>query len=374
MTSVATERVLGWDVLRGLCALGVAVYHLLYWQGIAQLHTLGSYGVYLFFVLSGASLAYNYLGRIAGMADAGEFLVTRFLRIAPLYWVVSAIVLAVMLDSSAGVQGTSMLLWRLVLNLSFLFGFHEPTLAALPVGGWSLGIEFIYYLAFPVLLSLLARRWLWKVTAVLLIALQWYWIERTVGSAAGYASSSVAYHHVPAFAAYFFGGCVIGAARRHAARDWPIGYGAATWIGMAALLLALNPMQQGMELVGARGGILFAACFAVVFASGQVRVTHRLKPVARWLGDITYGCYLLHPVFFFGFAWYLWPRFEMGAIAQAPTPTRMAVLACVLLVTCLAAWASERWLEAPVRRLGKRLLKRVRRPAQPHIDAASISS
>jgi peptidoglycan/LPS O-acetylase OafA/YrhL len=52
-------RVLGWDLLRGLCALTVASYHLLYWLGLAELPALGTYGVYLFIVLSGASLAIN---------------------------------------------------------------------------------------------------------------------------------------------------------------------------------------------------------------------------------------------------------------------------------------------------------------------------
>ncbi len=33
----ASERVLGWDVLRGLCALAVALYHLLYWQDLRAL-------------------------------------------------------------------------------------------------------------------------------------------------------------------------------------------------------------------------------------------------------------------------------------------------------------------------------------------------
>ncbi len=40
------ERVFGWDLLRGLCALLVASYHLLYWTDLAQLHVFGSYGVY----------------------------------------------------------------------------------------------------------------------------------------------------------------------------------------------------------------------------------------------------------------------------------------------------------------------------------------
>ncbi|RYY87902.1 MAG: acyltransferase, partial [Comamonadaceae bacterium] len=48
------ERVLGWDLLRGLSAVAVATYHLLSWQQVAAIHAWGSYGVYLFFVLSGA--------------------------------------------------------------------------------------------------------------------------------------------------------------------------------------------------------------------------------------------------------------------------------------------------------------------------------
>lgn len=49
MTTASTARVLGWDVLRGMCAIAVA---LLTWQDIASVHTLGSYGVYLFFGLA----------------------------------------------------------------------------------------------------------------------------------------------------------------------------------------------------------------------------------------------------------------------------------------------------------------------------------
>lgn len=374
MTPAVTERVLGWDVLRGLCALGVAAYHLLYWQDVAALHTLGSYGVYLFFVLSGASLAYNYQGEIHGFRDVLHFLKTRFFRLAPLYWVACGIAFLVVLDVSQ--QPLSVLLRRLALNLSFAFGVHDPVLTALPVGGWSLGIEFFLYFAFPFMLPLLNRRALWMAAWLLLAALQWAWIVRTVGSPAGYAASSVAYHQLPAFGAYFFGGCVIGAARRTRDGAWPVALSLAVWAGMAALLLALNTHEQGAELVGWRGIVLFAACFAVVFASGQARVPRTLAPVAGWLGDITYGCYLLHPVFFFGFAWYVWPH--LGAarrITDAPLAMRLAVFAGVLLATCVTAWASERWFEQPVRRWGARRLARRQAPAPAaHIDAASISS
>lgn len=372
MTAGRPARVLGWDVLRGLCALAVAVYHLLYWQDVAALHTLGSYGVYLFFVLSGASLAYNYQGKLANTGDAWRFLATRWLRLAPLFLAACLLFLALLAWRSG--QWVDRLPLRLALNASFAFGVHDPVVWALPVGGWSLGIEFVYYLAFPALLPLLARRTLWLPAFAALALVQWAWIQRTAGSADGYAASAVAYHQVPAFAAYFFGGCVIGAARRARDRQWPAWAGMACWLAVALALLALNPAAAGGELLGARGAGLFAACFAAVYASGQVRLGGRLAPMAGWLGDITYGCYLLHPLFFFGFTWMLWPRLSEVDITQAGATVQALVFAGVLLATCATAWASERWFEQPVRRWGQRLLGRPRAPRTGHIDATSISS
>ncbi|HWI81256.1 acyltransferase [Ramlibacter sp.] len=370
--NAGSQRVLGWDVLRGLCALSVAVYHVLYWQDVAALHTLGSYGVYLFFVLSGASLAYNYQGRLAGSGDALRFLATRWLRLAPLFLAACGLFLSLLAWRNGA--WADRLPLRLALNASFAFGGYDPVVWALPVGGWSLGIEFVYYLAFPLLLALLPRRAWWLTAFVALALLQWFWIGRTAGSADGYAASAVAYHQVPAFAAYFFGGCVIGAARRARDLAWSASAGAVVWLGTAALLLALNPVAAGDELMGWRGAILFLACFAAVFASGQVQVGPRLAPVARWLGDITYGCYLLHPLFFWGFAWMVWPRLAQAELSAASGLARAAVFAGVLVATCATAWASERWFEAPVRRWGKRVLGRRRASGAPHIEAASISS
>jgi peptidoglycan/LPS O-acetylase OafA/YrhL len=361
--SAAAGRILGWDALRGLCALAVASYHLLYWLGLAELHTFGSYGVYLFFVLSGASLAYNYQGRLRRAGDAGRFLATRWLRVAPLFLVV-CVLFASLLALRDG-RWVDQLPLRFALNASFAFGLQDPVVWALPVGGWSLGIEFAYYLAFPLLLPLLARRRWWSPVGLALCLLQWSWIQRTVGSDAGYAAGAISYHQVPAFAAYFFGGCVIGAARRARDLAWPAAAGTATWLALAVLLLALNPAAAGDELLGVRGAILFAACFVAVFASGQVSLGARAAPLARWLGDITYGCYLLHPLLFFGFAWLLWPRLGVGAITDAAPALRCVVLAGVLLASCLGAAASERWFESPVRGWGKRVLQRRLAPAPP---------
>ncbi len=361
-------------MLRGLCALAVASYHLMYWQGIATVSTLGSYGVYLFFILSGASLAYNYESRLNTWREARSFLLVRWLRLAPLY-VLVCVVFVTMLSLRNG-QWVDRLPLRFALNASFAFGVNDPTVWALPVGGWSLGIEFIYYLAFPLLLAALPRTVWCVVLAAVLAFVQWAWVLNTAGSPAGYAASAVAYHQAPAFAAYFFGGCVIGHWRRKGAASLSITRGAWVWIAMAVLLLALNPAEPGDELLGVRGVVLFVACFAVVFASGLVDVKGRMTRVAKFLGDITYGCYLLHPIFFFGFAWFVLPRITDVEVTELPLAMRLLTLMAVLAASCLTAAASERWFESPIRQWAKRITGggRTMRPPRSQSDAASISS
>jgi len=354
--SAATDRVLGWDILRGLCALSVMVYHLLYWQDLATLSTLGTYGVYLFFILSGASLAYVYdaqaIGSVRGFA---AFLAVRWLRLAPLYVAVCALFLA-MLAARNGqwVPGGAGLL---ALNASFLFGAFTPAVTALGIGGWSLGIEFMFYLAMPLIVWVLPLP-AWRLPVLtLLVVVQWTWIDRTVG-AVGLAAASQAYHQLPAFAAYFFVGCLIGRARRHAGPVLGLRWGLMAWGGMALLLLACAPAVSGEELVGWRGLLLPLACVALVWASGRVAMSGRARAWAQWLGDITYGTYLLHPMLFFGFAWFVLPRWTPASVESLPLTVRLGILVAGVILSCLLATVSERHFERPLRAAGRGLLTR----------------
>lgn len=353
----AGARVLGWDLLRGLSALAVALYHLLLWQEVAGLHTFGSYGVYLFFLLSGASLAYTYAERIGqSRFSLGQFLWVRYMRLAPLY---VALMLAV-LPWKLHTEGWSGELARkLVLNATFLFGAFDPAANAMLIGGWSLGIEALYYLAFP-LLMLVALRSQAAGLAVLalLLALQAFWIARTVGLPSGYAANAVAYHQVPAFAAYFMGGCLIGLARRRAAPRLAPSLAIAGVVGGLLALWLLNPATAGDEVLGWRGVACCAVCFAMAWAAGAVEVRHGNARVATSLGDATYGLYLMHPVVFFGLAWVVVPRLGLAPPVQWGTPARLLLAACVIGVAYVLALLSERYFERPLREWSKRRLSK----------------
>lgn len=365
------ERVLGWDLLRGMCAAAVACYHLLLWQDVAALHSFGSYGVYMFFALSGASLAYTYGARITGHKaghkagheagqDAahgfsfGRFLWTRYLRLAPLYLALMALALPwkLLKDGPTADLGLTYLL-----NATLLFGFYKPSTHAVLVGGWSLGIEVIYYLMFPLLM--LCFRWrglAWGVFGVLLMA-QVAWIAATLGQTSGYTQNAEAYHQAPAFAAYFMGGCLMGVARRRDLyKHLPQGLGLVGLVAGFALLLAANPVQQGDELTGWRGVVLCSLCFVLVHLAGRLSLKGLAARLAGYFGDATYGVYLLHPVIFFGLVFAVLPRVGIASPNSWALPGRLALLALVLLTAFALAILSEKHVEKPLRALGKRLL------------------
>ena len=347
------ERVLGWDLLRGLCAIAVTCYHLLYWQKVTELHVFGSYGVYLFFVLSGASLAYTYAGRInSGQFSFRGFLWVRYLRLAPLYLALMLVVLPWKLLKDGATLG---LLGMYISNAFFVFGFFNPVTHSVLVGGWSLGIEAIFYLLFPLLMLSYRCRYLAWGLFVSLLALQLVWIYATVGPRAA-APNWEAYHQVPAFAAYFMGGCMIGMAqRKQVFKNFPSSVsGVLAFLALFALMLAVNPLKGGEELIGWRGLVLGGLCFLLVHIASRLQLQSRLSSAAQHLGDATYGLYLLHPVIFFGLTFAVFPRLGVVAPEQWPLAGRLLLTVAVLLSAFGLALLSEKYFERPLRNWSKR--------------------
>lgn len=347
--SMPAERVLGWDLLRGMCAFAVASYHLMFWQDIAAIHTLGSYGVYLFFVLSGASLAYNYSDKFkSGQFSFLSFLRVRYLRLAPLYLALMLVALPWKIFKDGA---TFDLVTTYLLNVTFLFGFFNPSINASLIGGWSLGIEAIFYLAFPCLMLTFRSTLLTAGTLILLLAIQIGWIAVTLGQTGGDAQNVNAYFQAPAFAAYFMTGCVLGVAKRkgllEAFRFKSIGL-AVLFAGFAFMVLA-NPVVANDEITGWRGFILGATCFAMVYAASRMSVNGSLAKLASYFGDATYGLYLLHPVIFFGLVQIILPSVGITNPLEWTLYARLIFGCSVIGLAFWLALLSERHFEKPVR-------------------------
>lgn len=151
--------------LRGIAALMVVVYHAMRWTPVD--FDIGAAGVDLFFVISGFIL---WTVAAERPVSAQTFLARRWIRVAPLYWVLTAAVAAF----SVAYPG---LIWdakpnwnHLLLSLGFIQHLNpdgEPFPIITP--GWSLNYEAVFYLLFAVSL-LWERRTRLMLLTVLLVS------------------------------------------------------------------------------------------------------------------------------------------------------------------------------------------------------------
>ena len=139
------------DWLRGLLALSILLYHVVSWEtapldASTLLGKLGAYGVSMFFILSGLSIAIAYHRFIVDAPSSARFFVRRVFRIWPLLWVAILV-----LSAARMAQGEPFSWFVIILNLTTLFGFVSPT-SYVNTGAWSIGNEMVYYAMTPALI------------------------------------------------------------------------------------------------------------------------------------------------------------------------------------------------------------------------------
>jgi exopolysaccharide production protein ExoZ len=147
----------GLQVLRAIAALAVVAGHStdflakqngsIPWE-LSWIH--GPAGVDIFFVISGFVMMYS-AGGLVRRPPPGNFLVRRFVRIIPLYWLLTAVKLALMAWRPQLAEHARPSLWNAVSSFLFIpsIGAAGEIRPVIPVG-WTLSFEMAFYLIFAI--------------------------------------------------------------------------------------------------------------------------------------------------------------------------------------------------------------------------------
>ncbi|WP_419869055.1 acyltransferase family protein [Chryseobacterium sp. CT-SW4] len=142
---VNNSRIETLDWLRGLMAISIMFYHLTMWKfktldSSDFLGRLGIYGVSIFFILSGLSMAIVYHKNITSINKLLAFFLRRVFRIIPLLFIVTTFTVFLnphLFDIK-----------KYILNITSLFGFFDYG-GYIATGAWSIGNEMVYYIFTP---------------------------------------------------------------------------------------------------------------------------------------------------------------------------------------------------------------------------------
>jgi peptidoglycan/LPS O-acetylase OafA/YrhL len=342
MTSGERLEIPAMDGFRAIAALAVVLYHVSYGAGrpplddgvIRNVLLSGYMGVDFFFVISGFLLFLPTVVSGGRFGNVRSYAVRRAARILPAYYVVLIAVVALhslFIDSPVDLpynspSGALSFLFHLTFlqhTVGVLLGFPGGFMVHGAV--WTLALEAGFYVVLPFVAERYFRRPFAGLVVALAVSLAWRAGAVNFPSAISWLPGGedlgtlriILLTQFPAYAVQFAAGMTaawifVKLRRAHVGRlAWitlPVQVAA-----VATIVLAMNAAGKG-DLTGSAGTYdhftgttIVALAFAVLVLAtvlaprwAQLPVTN---PVARRLGDISYGIYLWH-LLFIGFALY----------------------------------------------------------------------
>ncbi len=331
------------QALRALAALMVVVVHVYavestYLPGrpwTTPFHVAGTYGVDLFFVISGVVMIVSTAGWFGQPGAWRRFLIHRVTRIYPPYWIVTALVLVVFLvdPGATGVHRSA----RPEIIASFL-ALPQPGEPLLVVG-WTLSYELLFYAVFALALCFAQRR-------LPIVALVWLTIIVGVGAFGSPANPWVRVAGSPLNVEFLLG----------------------TIVG-AAVLRRAYVAPRTLFAVG--GAAIFAVCIITAYAAGEFEPIVPWRPLAVGvpMALIVYGALGLESRGIVAPSWlrtqgdasyalYLWHVLVIGALGAAlhvgrlhGPLARVAIVVGGYALAIVVSLAIYRWLERPLLRV-----------------------
>lgn len=316
-------------------------------------HILGYQAVVAFFVLSGYLMTL-VLNQKYGFTRGGmaRFVVNRFLRIYPLYWVtaLSALLMVVLLPSQTTNQTHFALpqgIFAWTANFTIIGMDASISLPRLVANSWTLHVELIYYVALMVFFA----RSIWTALLLLIIGVGLNgWYLMSIDFTSQHRFLELCYGN-PFAAALPFG---IGAFLYHLRCRWKVIQSCSVkprglTIGWGLLLLFFA-LANGADILW-RSTPLFAVLLyatnivsvvAIVLLGNMRAMQPLLKRTDALLGALSYPIYLIHPVI------------KFAVLAMVNQKQQFATLwgfCAIYAVVLLCAWGLHWIVERPLEKL-----------------------
>ena len=295
---------------------------------------LGGYGVSIFFTLSGFLITYLLQAEKAlHQVDIKKFYVRRILRIWPLYYAYLIFAVATIFIFKLDFNNNSLLLYVFYsANVPFILGTALPFLNHY----WSLGVEEQFYLFWPWIISKVKRKLVPVILVMIIVLMGAKLLFYIINPQSIIANVLI----VTRFHCMMIGGlAAILYKQRHGLflrlADNKITMGIC-WAVIA--LAAVNRFQLASIIDNE-----IISTITVPLIIGQINIKNRLinleNRLCRFLGKISYGIYVIHPLAIFYCS-------KLLAGVHLPSPYKYVVVyAFILAVTISIAWLSYEYFE-----------------------------
>jgi peptidoglycan/LPS O-acetylase OafA/YrhL len=351
-----SARVSAIDGLRGYLAFFVFLHHSAFWYSFVKTNSwtmpdshlfahFGQSSVLLFFMITGFLFFSKIRANQRTPVDWLRLFVSRVLRLTPLYLVVVAIVCVIVgFETHFSLREAPSQLARHVLHWAAFCAFDSPALNRfgstwlISAGvAWTLRIEWLFYLALPLIGAAVAPRRYVILSAVVvsLFVLNSPFAKTIVLFAFGsgmFAALCAEQPQLRALARSPFGAAFVLAPLVFAVVHFRVAYQQATEF----------PTSEEFYVLG------LATLAFVAISAGNTLFGALSHPLSRRLGDVSYGIYL-----FQGIVLYVTFRFVIGyqRAAALPTPLFWCVIAACGGVLILISLLCFRFIETPALRL-----------------------
>lgn len=311
-----------------------------------NLARIGAFGVDIFFVISGFVMAMS-ARRFDGAAGSAQFLAHRYNRIAPLFYLLSAVLFIDLIRASVPYSGLEV--FNTLAFVPWLDGveYHWP----IHYLGWTLAFEFIFYLVVAALIGVgRGRDATGLALALVALALLGYGLELPWMPWRMLTSPMMIEFAFGVLLFVAFGKGWFDRSRALWRGLALAGVGVLAWMVLATTDLINEVGSRQFEYVGAALRLLWWGLPAVVIVAGVLTLTASgdglVRRAAIAIGDATYSIYLTH----------LFVVRLGEEVIERTGASPVAVAIGVVLVSPLVGIACYRLVEAPLMRRGQHLI------------------